>query len=294
MVTNFGRCAELETEREIQMAAKKASKDDFRHLLRVKSGEKLDLARFDCGATFGRDKQDGQATLADNLARLTDLQNRIWAESKHAILIVLQGIDAAGKDGTIRVVAGAFNPAGTQVTSFKTPTPIEAAHDYLWRVHAAVPGRGEIGIFNRSHYEQVLIVRVHNLEPEPVWRRHYGEIRDWEKMLTEEGVVVLKFFLAIDKDTQRQRFQDRIDDPTKRWKFGSADLAERKLWDDYQAAFSEMLAETSTDFAPWYIVPSNRNWLRELAVSEIVADALDDLNPQFPEPETGIEGLKVQ
>jgi PPK2 family polyphosphate:nucleotide phosphotransferase len=269
------------------------SGDGFRDLLRVKPGEKIDLARFDCGATFGRDKSAAEPTLAANLTRLSDLQDRIYAEAKRAVLIVLQGIDAAGKDGTISVIAGAFNPQGTPVTSFKVPTPKEAAHDFLWRVHAAVPGKGEIGIFNRSHYEQVLIVRVHNLEPESVWRRHYGEIRNWEQMLTDQGVTILKFFLAIDKETQRQRFQERVDDPTKRWKFHMADLAERKFWDDYTAAFEEMLAETSTDHAPWHLVPANHNWLRNLAVSEIVADTLDDLNPQYPESEAGLEGLKI-
>jgi PPK2 family polyphosphate:nucleotide phosphotransferase len=209
------------------------------------------------------------------------------------VLIVLQGIDAAGKDGTINVIAGAFNPQGTPVTSFKEPTAEELAHDFLWRVHAAVPGKGDIGIFNRSHYEQVLIVRVHNLEPEARWRNHYREIRDWERMLTDEGVTILKFFLAIDKDTQRQRFQDRVDDPTKSWKFRPGDIAERKFWDDYTAAFEEMLTETSTGFAPWYLVPSNRNWLRNLAISEIVADTLDELNPQYPAPVPGIVGLKI-
>jgi PPK2 family polyphosphate:nucleotide phosphotransferase len=276
------------------MSGKKSAQESFRHLLRVQPGEKIDLAGYDCGATFGRDKKDGTAALAANLAHLTDLQERLYAESKHAVLIVLQGIDAAGKDGTIRVVAGALNPQGTPVTSFKEPSPRELAHDFLWRVHAAAPGKGEIGIFNRSHYEQVLIVRVHNLEPEERWRRHYRQIRDWEQMLTEEGVTIVKFFLAIDKDTQRQRFQDRIDDPTKRWKFSSTDMPERKLWDDYQAAFEEMLTETSTGFAPWYIVPSNHNWLRELAVSEIVDHVIDDLNPQYPEPAPGIVGLKIQ
>jgi PPK2 family polyphosphate:nucleotide phosphotransferase len=273
--------------------AKKETERSLRELLRVKPGEKMDLAAYDCGRTFGREKDDADDVLAANLARLADLQGRIWAEAKHAILIVVQGIDAAGKDGTIKVVAGAFNPQGTPVTSFKVPTPKEAGHDFLWRVHAAVPGRGEIGIFNRSHYEQVLVVRVHKLEPEARWRRHYREIRDWERMLTDQGVTILKFFLAIDKDTQRERFQERVDDPTKRWKFALGDLEERKLWNDYRAAFEEMLAETSTDFAPWYVIPSNRNWLRNLAVSEIVADALDDLSPRYPEPAAGIVGLKV-
>jgi PPK2 family polyphosphate:nucleotide phosphotransferase len=273
--------------------AKKETHHSLRELTRIKPGEKVDLARFDCGETFGRQKEEADEVLAANLTRLTDLQSRIYAEAKHAVLIVLQGIDAAGKDGTIRVIAGAFNPQGTPVTSFKEPTPIELAHDYLWRVHAAVPGKGQIGIFNRSHYEQVLIVRVHNLEPEEQWRRHYGEIRDWELMLTEEGVTILKFFLAIDKDTQRQRFQDRVDDPTKRWKFSLSDVAERKFWDQYRAAFEEMLGETSTDYAPWHLIPANHNWLRNVAISEIVVDAIDGLNPQFPEPESGIEGLKV-
>jgi PPK2 family polyphosphate:nucleotide phosphotransferase len=275
------------------MGSDHKSGDRFCELLRVKPGEKVDLTAFDCGDSFGRKKDEGGVELAANLAHLTDLQERIYAENKHPVLIVLQGIDAAGKDGTITAIAGAFNPQGTTVTSFKIPTPEEAAHDFLWRIHAAVPGKRQIGIFNRSHYEQVLIVRVHNLEPEATWRRHYGEIRNWERMLIDEGVTILKFFLMIDKDTQRQRFQERIDDPTKRWKFASADLTERKLWDDYMAAFQEMLTETSTDFAPWYLVPANHNWLRNLAVSEIVADALDELNPQYPEPEGGIEALKI-
>jgi PPK2 family polyphosphate:nucleotide phosphotransferase len=275
------------------MAGKKSG-HSFRELLRVQPGEKVDLARFDCGQTFGRDKDGGEKELARNLARLTELQERIYAEAKHAVLLVLQGIDAAGKDGTIRVIAGAFNPQGTPVTSFKVPTPREAAHDFLWRVHAAVPGRGEIGIFNRSHYEQVLVVRVHDLEPEAVWRRHYAEIRDWEHMLTDTGVTILKFFLAIDKDTQRERFQERVDDPTKRWKFSMGDLGERKLWDKYRAAFQDMLFETSTEYSPWYLVPANHNWLRNVAISEITADAIEALNPQYPEPETGIEGLTVE
>jgi PPK2 family polyphosphate:nucleotide phosphotransferase len=271
----------------------KKSGDRLQDLLLVKPGEKIDLGTYDCGATFGRDKDKSDAELSANLARLTNLQERIYAEAKHAVLIVLQGIDAAGKDGTITAIAGAFNPQGTEVTSFKEPTLEELAHDFLWRIHAAVPGKREIGIFNRSHYEQVLVVRVHKIEPENVWRRHYGEIRDWERMLTDSGVTILKFFLAIDKDTQRKRFQERVDDPTKRWKFSSADLPERALWTDYQAAFEEMLTETSTDFAPWYLIPSNHNWLRNLAISEIVADAMEDLNPQYPEPAAGIEGLKV-
>ena len=273
-----------------------SSKSDrrFRGLLRVEPGSKVDLAGYDCGRKFGREEKDGRAELAANLQRLAGLQERLYAQAEHAVLVILQGIDASGKDGTIRVIAGAFNPQGTPVSSFKEPTPEEAAHDFLWRVHAACPGKGEIGIFNRSHYEQVLIVRVHELEPEASWRRHYGEIRNWERMLVDEGTTIVKFFLAIDSDEQRKRFQARIDDPTKRWKFSTGDLAERKLWDKYRAAFEEMLAETSTDFAPWYLVPSNHNWLRELAVSEVLADSIEDLKPTYPEPAGHIEDIKVK
>ena len=228
------------------------------------------------------------------LARLADLQERLWAEAAHAVLVVVQGIDAAGKDGTIRVIAGAFNPQGTPVASFKAPTPLELAHDYLWRVHQRVPAKGEIGIFNRSHYEDVLIVRVHGLVPEKRWRRRYEHIRSFEKMLTDEGVTIVKLFLAIDRDEQRARFQERVDDPTKRWKFNPGDLAERARWDDYRAAFEEMLDETSTAYAPWYLVPANRNWLRNLAVGEILADTLDALKPAYPPAAPGVEGTRVE
>jgi len=275
------------------MAAKKDDRKAFEALLRVKPGAKVDLAGLDCAATFGRDKDAATDELSRVLVRLADLQARIWAEAKHAILVVIQGIDAAGKDGTIKVIAGAFNPQGTPVTSFKAPSALELAHDYLWRVHQRVPARGEIGIFNRSHYEDVLIVRVHALVPEERWRKRYEHIRNFEKMLTDEGVTIVKFFLAIDRDEQRARFQDRVDDPTKRWKFNPGDLEERNRWDDYSAAFSEMLHETSTSYAPWYLVPANRNWLRNLAVGEILADTLDALKPTYPPAAAGVAGTKV-
>ena len=276
------------------MAPKKDDRRRFEALLRVKPGAKVDLAGFDCGATFGREKDAATDELPKVLARLTDLQERLWAEAAHAVLVVIQGIDAAGKDGTIRVIAGALNPQGTPVASFKAPTPLELAHDYLWRVHQRVPAKGEIGIFNRSHYEDVLIVRVHGLVPEKRWRRRYEHIRSFEKMLTDEGVTVVKFFLAIDRDEQRARFQDRVDDPTKRWKFNPGDLAERARWGDYRAAFEEMLEETSTAYAPWYLVPANRNWLRNLAVGEILADTLDALKPVYPPAAPGVEGTTVE
>jgi PPK2 family polyphosphate:nucleotide phosphotransferase len=267
---------------------------DFRKLLRVKPGSKVDLAGFDYEETFGRQKDEAEADLPKVLDRLTDLQARLWAEAKHPVLIVLQGIDAAGKDGTIKIIAGAFNPQGCPVSSFKVPVGPEATHDYLWRIHQRVPGKGEIGIFNRSHYEDVLVVRVHEFVPEATWRRRYEHIRNFERMLTDEGVTIVKFFLAIDKDEQRQRFQERVDDPTKRWKFSFGDLKERALWDKYRVAFEEALSETSTDSAPWYLIPADRNWLRNIAVGEILADTLDDLKPQYPPAEEGAEKAVIQ
>jgi len=281
--------------------ARRATKRDagaaarpLRELLRVKPGAKVDLAASDCGATNGRDREAAESETAANLERLTDLQARIWAEQKRAVLVVLQGIDAAGKDGTIRSIMGAFNPQGAPVAAFKAPTSLELAHDYLWRVHAKLPARGEIGIFNRSHYEDVLIVRVDGLVPEERWRRRYRQIVDWERTLVDEGLTIVKLFLAIDREEQRQRFQERVDDPEKRWKFSREDLAKRKQWDDYRAAFEDMLEKTSTDDAPWYLVPSNRNWFRDLAVSEILADVLADLDPRYPQPEKDLEGLVVE
>ena len=198
------------------------------------------------------------------------------------MLVVLQGIDAAGKDGTIKKVMTAFNPQGCPVTSFKVPSSEELAHDYLWRVHKAVPKRGEVGIFNRSHYEDVLIVRVHDLVPAAVWRKRYDEINAFEQHLSANGTTIVKFFLSIDRDEQRDRFQARYDDPTKRWKFSMGDLAERERWDDYQAAFDEALSKTSTDVAPWYVIPADRKWFRNLAVATILADTMAGLKPKYP------------
>jgi PPK2 family polyphosphate:nucleotide phosphotransferase len=236
----------------------------------------------DHGATHGWEKATAAPETARQLDRLADLQDRFWAEAKRAVLVVLQGIDAAGKDGTIKKVMTAFNPQGSPVTSFKVPSAEELAHDYLWRVHKAVPRKGEIGIFNRSHYEEVLVVRVHGLVPRPVWSKRYDEINAFERHLTANGTTVVKFFLAIDADEQRQRFQERYDDPAKRWKFSMGDLAERARWDDYQAAFDEALSKTSTDHAPWYVIPANRNWFRNLAVATILADTIADLKPRYP------------
>ncbi|MEA2612471.1 MAG: hypothetical protein QOI52_430 [Chloroflexota bacterium] len=254
----------------------------LRDALRVRPGSRVKLAKVDPSATFGRAKDAAAGELAAGLARLTDLQDRLWAEGKHKVLVVLQGIDAAGKDGTLRHVMGAFNPQGCPVTSFKVPSAEELAHDYLWRVHKAVPRKGEIGIFNRSHYEDVLIVRVHGLVPRKVWSERYGQINDFERMLADNGTTLVKFFLTIDKDEQRKRFQARFDDPTKRWKFSMGDLEERKLWDDYQQAFDDALTKCSTASAPWYVIPANHKWFRNLAVATILADTIAGLKPAYP------------
>jgi PPK2 family polyphosphate:nucleotide phosphotransferase len=265
----------------------------LRDQLMVKPGSDVNLAKIDPDGTFGRDKGASETDLQDGLDRLADLQERIYAESKHRILIVLQGIDASGKDGTVTLVMTGFNPAGVSVVSFKVPSEVERAHDYLWRVHPHCPGNGEISIFNRSHYEEVLVVRVHSFVPEPVWRRRYDQINAFERMLIEEGTTILKFFLHISPDEQLQRMQDRIDDPTKRWKFKAADLEERKLWDDYMAAYRDALSKCSTKQAPWYVIPANKKWFRNLAVAEIIADALEDLDPKYPPGEPGIDKLKL-
>lgn len=274
--------------------AKKVRTQLLGDALRVEPGSKVDLAGFDAGQTLGHTKDAANATEAELEMQLTSLQERLWAEAKHSVLIVLQGIDAAGKDGTIRKVMDAFNPQGCTVTGFKVPTPVELGHDYLWRVHAHTPEKGSIAIFNRSHYEDVLVVRVHDLVPEAAWRKRYDHIVDWERMLTDEGTTILKFFLAIDRDEQKQRFEERRDDPAKRWKFSASDLAERKLWDRYREAFEECLERTSTPNAPWYLIPSNRNWFRNLAVSRIVAETLEALQPAYPAPEPGVTDLVIE
>ena len=250
--------------------------------LLVKPRARVQLSRMDHGETHGWDKVGAEPELERQLARLAELQDRFWAEAKRSVLVVLQGIDAAGKDGTINKVMEAFNPQGCPVTSFKVPSTEELAHDYLWRVHQKVPRKGEVGIFNRSHYEDVLVVRVHDLVPRKVWSARYDQINDFERILADNGTTIVKFFLAIDRDEQRERFQARYDDPTKRWKFSMGDLEERKLWDDYQAAFDDALSKTSTAVAPWYVIPANRKWFRNLAVATILADTMAGLKPAYP------------
>jgi PPK2 family polyphosphate:nucleotide phosphotransferase len=267
----------------------------LRDVLRVKAGSRVRLADIDPRETFGRDKDASKDELAAGIERLAGLQERLYAEGKQALLVVLQGIDAAGKDGTIRHVMAGFNPMGCRVVSFKVPTADEVAHDFLWRVHREVPGHGEIAVFNRSHYEDVLVVRVHDLVPKDVWSRRYEEINAFEALLAANGIRIVKIFLLISRDEQRERFQERLDDPTKRWKFRMGDLDERKLWDDYIAAFDDALTRCSTDVAPWYVIPADRNWFRNLAVAEIVAETLEEMDPQYPPADPTLPAdLKVE
>jgi len=230
--------------------------------------------------------------LVKNVERMEDLQYRLYAESRRALLVVLQGIDAGGKDGTVRHVMSGLNPQGCKVTSFKVPSSEEAAHDFLWRIHKAMPARGEMGIFNRSHYEDVLVVRVHNLVPKSVWSARYDQINEFEKLMSENGVTILKFFLHISKKEQLARLDARIEDPARNWKISDADFKERKLWDDYVEAYEAMLSRCSTKAAPWYIIPANKKWFRNLAVSQIILETLEQMNPKFPKPTVDLSKIK--
>ncbi len=225
---------------------------------------------------------------------LAELQTRLWAERRRSVLLVLQAIDAGGKDGTIRKVFTGVNPQGVRVTSFKAPSSDELDHDFLWRIHREVPGAGEIGVFNRSHYEDVLVVRVDRLVPEDVWRPRYQAIRHFEGHLAASGTTIVKCFLHISKEEQAERFRARLEDPAKRWKFMSADLDARGKWDAYQEAFADALGETGTEAAPWHVVPADRKWYRNWAVLRILVGALRDLDPQYPPEEPGLEGLVIE
>lgn len=262
---------------------------------RVPKGGKFKLSRLDPGDTreFKGGKEEALVETGQLRARLEHLQELLYAQKKHKLLVVLQAMDAGGKDGTVRVVFDGVNPTGVRVVSFGEPAEHELARDYLWRVHRHVPARGEIVIFNRSHYEDVVAARVKGLVPKKVWRRRYRHIREFERMLTDEGVTLLKFFLHISKDEQRQRLQERLDDPRKRWKFRRSDLEDRERWDDYQAAYEDAIGETSTDYAPWYVIPADHNWYRNWAVSKVIVETLEGLDMKYPEPEEGLAGLKV-
>lgn len=241
---------------------------------------------------FG-DKQQAKARLAENVRKMAEWQDRFYAQDKEALLVIFQAMDSAGKDGAVKHVMSGLNPQGVRVASFKQPSAEELDHDYLWRVHKALPGRGEIGIFNRSYYEEVLVGKVHNLPfsqklparclDGKLWERRYRQIRNYEEYLTENGITVLKFFLHISKEEQKERFLERIDDETKNWKFSAADVAERAHWDEYMDAYEQAINATASPNAPWYVIPSDKKWFARLLISEILIHHLKKLNPQYPE-----------
>ena len=261
---------------------------------RVEPGSSLDLRSIDPG--FHGDykhEADAQSDLQKHLHRITKLQRLLYADHRHALLIVLQGIDGAGKDGTCWHVISAMDPQGVQVTGFKQPTAEEREHDFLWRVHAHAPQRGNVAIFNRSHYEDVLVVRVHELVPKDVWKPRFDFINEWERLLAVENhTTILKFFLYISKEEQLERFKARLDDPDRHWKISDSDYQERDKWDDYIKAFEAALSKCSTRCAPWYVIPSNHKWFRNLAVSQIIADALEDMRLEPPKPTVDIEEIR--
>ncbi len=258
-------------------------------------GDRFQLDRIDPRQVDGDwDKRSARERIEQNTERTRDLAYRLYAENKHSVLLVLQGMDTAGKDGTIRTVLTGINPQSCQIVPFKQPSHEELDHDFLWRVHNAVPRRGNIGIFNRSHYEDVLIVRVHNLVAENEWKTRYDRINEFEELLTNGGVKIVKCFLHISNEEQRERLQARLDDPDKRWKFSKGDLAERKLWPAYQQAYADALTKCNTEHAPWHVIPSDRKWYRNLVVSELLRDTLEDLDPQFPPSEPGLDGIVVE
>jgi PPK2 family polyphosphate:nucleotide phosphotransferase len=268
---------------------------NFTKELTVKLGKKVKLSKFDPDDTLGWNKNHAmKVSLDKNLKKLDSLQYLLYADRKHALLVVFQGLDAAGKDGTIRHVMSGVNPQGCSVTAFKVPSPEEAAHDFLWRVHHAVPPFGDIGIFNRSHYEDVLVVRVHNLVPKKVWSARYDQINKFEEFLHRNNVTILKFFLHISKDEQKKRLMERVDDPDKRWKISEADFAERKFWDDYVASYEDALTLCNTKVAPWFIIPANKKWFRNLAVSHIIAETMEQMNLKFPPPTIDIKKLNLR
>ena len=237
-------------------------------------------------------KREAQEQVRGLTDRLDQLQEALYAEGKRALLVILQGRDTSGKDGATRKVFGPLNPQGLVVTGFKVPTPVERSHDFLWRIHQAVPPAGSIGIFNRSQYEDVLVVRVHQLVSEEVWRPRYEQINNFERMLTANGVTILKFYLHISRAEQRERLAARLEDPSKYWKFSAGDLDERQRWDEYTAAYEEMLRRTSTAWAPWYLVPADKKFYRDLFVAEVVTRTLSSMAPQYPGPPDGLEELR--
>jgi PPK2 family polyphosphate:nucleotide phosphotransferase len=269
---------------------------DYRKPFRVKPGTRVRLSEINPGYKGKHvSESHAKAEVEKYRAKLARQQYLLYSEKQRSLLIVLQGLDAAGKDGTVNHVMSAMNPQGTTVTSFKTPTAIELDHDFLWRVHPHAPGKGAVAIFNRSHYEDVLVVRVHKLVPRDVWSERYELINDFEKLLRQQNNThIIKFFLHISKEEQLARFKLRLEDPTRNWKISENDYHERELWDDYTRAFEDVFAETNKKEAPWYIIPSNHKWFRNLAVSQIVASTMEDLGMQLPKPQINLEAIRKE
>jgi PPK2 family polyphosphate:nucleotide phosphotransferase len=263
-------------------------------IIKVKPGQKVNLKDIDPDDTGKfKDKEQANEILDQNIERMAELQNVLYAEGKRALLIVLQAMDAGGKDGTIRKIMSGINPQGVRVTSFKKPTAEELSHDFLWRIHKVTPPRGMIGIFNRSHYEDVLVVRVHNLVPKKIWEKRYEHINNFERLLAGSDVTILKFYLHISQEEQKERFEARLQQPHKRWKFNPADLSARALWDDYMKAFEDVFKRCSTEAAPWYIVPANKKWYRNIAISEVILNTLIGLDLKYPEPAEGLDDIVI-
>jgi len=265
---------------------------DYQNRFRVAPGSTVDLRRIDAADTAGQSESDARDEILANAEKLRTLQNQLYAENRRSLLIALQAMDAGGKDGTIGHVFAALNPQGAYVHAFKQPTREEAAHDFLWRVHAVTPARGQVGIFNRSHYEDVLIARVHELVPEEVWSKRYDRINEFEKTLAQNDTHILKFYLHITPDEQLRRFKARLDDPHKQWKISEDDYLERAYWDDYIAAYEDALARCSTEHAPWYVIPANHKWFRNFAVSQIVVKTLEAMKTTYPPPRVDLADIR--
>ena len=261
---------------------------------RVKPGKRHNLSEISTSDTGKfKDKEDCAESTEHNLKRLAKLQELMYAQGKHAMLIVLQAMDTGGKDGAIEHVFSSVNPQGCTVTSFKQPTHLELRHDFLWRIHQAAPPKGMIEIFNRSHYESVLVERVHDLVPKSVWSKRYDRINEFEKLLTNEGTIILKFFLHISRDEQKKRLQARLDDKKRHWKFDIHDLDERKLWKEYQEAYEDVLRKCSTEDAPWYIVPADHKWFRNWLLSDTIVRAMEKLRMDYPPAAEGLDKVKI-
>ena len=259
---------------------------------RVEEGNTVRLDKIDAGFKNKYDQTSAQVEIERYTKRLRELQYLLYAEGKRSLLIILQAMDAGGKDGTINHVFSSMNPQGARVYGFKVPSAEEASHDFLWRIHQAAPQRGQVAIFNRSHYEDVLVSRVHDLVPRKVWKKRFELINDFEKNLVESGTHILKFYLHISADEQLRRFKQRIDDPARHWKISESDYKEREHWDDYTKAFEDALGRCSTKHAPWFIIPANHKWFRNLAVSQIVVEALESLKMEFPASSVDIKEIK--